>query len=94
MTKKGCQTPRGPKLSFKSRSSIPGTPTPLRQKEAYVNLTTAVLHNLFKEALIAFIVVCQMAFSLVANLFFLFFLQTIYPLIGELIPGCSNTIRA
>jgi hypothetical protein len=74
MSEKGSQTPRGPRLSFKSRDLTPGTPTPIRQKEAYVNLTLAVLLQPFKEALIAFIVVCQMAFSLVANLFFLSFL--------------------
>jgi hypothetical protein len=59
-------------------------PPPLRQPEAYVNLTTAVHKNPFTDALITFLVICQMALSLVANEVFLEFLEQLYPAIRKI----------
>jgi hypothetical protein len=47
----------------------------------------------FKEALIAFIVICQMALSLVTNDIFVEFLRIIYPSITQILPSSQNTIR-
>jgi hypothetical protein len=65
----------------------------LRQSEAYVNLTTSVLKSPFTDALIAFLVICQMALNLVANDVFLEFLEQLYPTIRKILPQSSNTIR-
>ena len=51
------------------------------------------MRNPFQEALIAFIVICQMAFNLVTNDVFFEFLHTIYPSISEILPSSGNTIR-
>ena len=68
--------------------------TPLiRQSESYVNLTTTVMLGLFKNALVAFVVICQVALSLVVNEVFIEFLKIIYPLIRNLLLLISNTIR-
>lgn len=76
-----------------AESSPPPEADPLRRTGSYVELTHAVQRNPFQEALIAFIVVCQMAMSLVADEIFLTFLRVLYPSIHKLMPGCGNTMR-
>lgn len=72
----------------------PADQTPsMRQSESYVNLTTAVMLGPFKNALVAFVVICQVALSLVINEVFIEFLEVIYPSIRNLLPLASNTIR-
>jgi hypothetical protein len=65
----------------------------LRQSESYVALGTAVLINPFIDALVAFIVICQMAISLVADELFIEFLQVIFPKIKDILPGCGKSMR-
>jgi hypothetical protein len=65
----------------------------LRQKEAYIQLTTAVMLDPFKEALVAFVVICQVALSLVVNDLFVEFLELVYPTVLSVLPRASNTIR-
>ncbi|KAH8587862.1 hypothetical protein B0O99DRAFT_473497, partial [Bisporella sp. PMI_857] len=47
----------------------------------------------FTDALVAFLVICQMALSLVANEVFLEFLEQLYPTIRKILPHSSHTIR-
>jgi hypothetical protein len=91
ITKHGRKTPYRP-IDRHTKPAVDDV-TPLRQSESYVQLTTAIMRNPFQEALIAFIVICQMAFNLVTNDVFFEFLHTIYPSIGEILPSSGNTIR-
>ena len=49
--------------------------------------------GLFKNALVAFVVICQVALSLVINEVFIEFLEIIYPSIRNLLPLVCNTIH-
>lgn len=92
ITKAGNKLPRARPLDQYTRTSVENAPS-IRQPESYVQLTTAIMVTPFKEALIAFIVICQMALSLVTNDIFVEFLRIIYPSITQILPSSQNTIR-
>jgi hypothetical protein len=85
-------------LSFKKKTEAAAESTPLatqnviRHAEGFGNLAIQVMVEPFKQALISFLVICQMPFALVCNPLFLEFLTTIFPKIERLIPG-STTVR-
>jgi hypothetical protein len=86
----GKKTPTpGATLSFNSQQ----TP-PLRQSEAYVQLTNAVKRDSFTDCLISFLVICQLSFSLIANALFIEFAEMLYPQVKNILPKAANTIRA
>jgi hypothetical protein len=92
ISKHGNKVPQQPLDRYIKRDGTDPTPPPLRQSEAYVNLTTSVMRDPFTDALIAFLVICQMALSLVANEVFLEFLEQLYPTIRKILPHSSHTI--
>jgi hypothetical protein len=92
ISKHGNKVPQQPLDRYIKRDGTNATP-PLRQSEAYVNLTTSVMRDPFTDALITFLVICQMALSLVANEVFLEFLEQLYPTIRKILPHSSHTIR-
>jgi hypothetical protein len=71
----------------------PATQLSFRQVEAYTSLTTQVFRKPFEDALIAFIVICQVAISLVVNELFVEFLQILYPQVKNVLPKAAKTIR-
>lgn len=75
---------------FKNKNTLAPSP---RQNEAYVSLTTAVHFLPFKTALINFVVICQVALSLICNDVFIEMLQLLYPKVDKILPGCVNTLR-
>jgi hypothetical protein len=75
-----------------ARRRAEGT-APLRQSESYSSLGVIVMKQPFEDALIAFLIIAQMALSLVENAYFVEFLQVIYPTIGQILP-CGSTIRS
>lgn len=64
------------------------------EKEGYSNLVRVLNFARFKEALIAWIVICQFSLSLAVNDLFVECLQTLYPAIATILPSASNTIRS
>jgi hypothetical protein len=72
--------------------SDPDNPT-LRQSGAYVQLTTTVVRKPFEDALVALVVICQLALSLVVNNMFYDFIKVIFPKVDTIIPRHGNTIR-
>jgi hypothetical protein len=90
ISKHGRKTPN---MRFNPTTRPVDQTPPIRQSESYVNLTTAVTLGPFKNALVAFVVICQVALSLVINEVFIEFLEIIYPSIRNLLPLASNTIR-
>lgn len=87
----GNQTPRNPLDRHLQPSSSPTVP--IRQKENYSSLTTVVRRKPVLDALISFLVICQLAFSMATNHLFIDFLQLLYPTIEKLIPKSRTTIR-
>lgn len=80
-----------------TKQVVPGAAkaTSLRaEKEGFTNLVNVVNLKSFKEALIAWIVICQLSISLAVNDLFVECLQTLYPSIAEILPSASNTIRS
>lgn len=63
------------------------------EKEGITNLVTAVKFGPFKNALVTWIVMCQLSLSLAVNELFIEFLQVLYPSVEALLPSASNTIR-
>lgn len=66
----------------------------IRQAEAYVSFPTQVLINPFKDALIAFICICQISLGAMVSSLFVEFLRVIYPPITKLLPKATDTIRS
>lgn len=69
-------------------------PAPIRQSSAYVSLPVTVVKKAFLDALVAFVVVCQMALTVTTNQFFVIFLKSIFPKIEDILPKCSKTLRS
>lgn len=67
---------------------------PIRQNTSYVSFTHAFLGTAFKEAIVSFVVICQLSLSLMVNDLFIELLKVIYPTISELLPRVSNTIKS
>lgn len=65
----------------------------IRQSEAYVNVAVAVKRQPFIDALVAFVVICQLSINLMVNSLFVELLQVIYPNIESILPKASKTIR-
>ena len=94
ITKDGRKTPRPTHNWRQTHTNNESETTPvLRQNEQYASLVTAVKVTPFQHALVAFIVICQMAMSLVADKLFVEFLKVIFPKIETLLPGCGKTMR-
>lgn len=64
------------------------------EKEGYTNLVSVVSLKPLKEALIAWLVICQLSLSLAVNDLFIEFLEVLYPSVRTLLPLASNTIRS
>jgi hypothetical protein len=58
-----------------------------------VQLTTTVVRKPFEDALVALVVICQLALSLVVNDLFYEFMKVVFPKIDSVLPWSSNTIR-
>lgn len=58
-----------------------------------MNLPIMVARQPFVEALVTFLVICQLSFALLVGDIFVGFLGVIYPKIKDLIPASSNTLR-
>src|SRR6266536_3876279 len=71
---------------------IQGKKNDLRQLTSYVNLVVYIYKNPVLDALVVFIVICQLLLSLITNALFIEFLQLLYPAISDIIPKASNTI--
>jgi hypothetical protein len=65
----------------------------IRQAEAYVNVAVTVKRQPFIDALVAFVVICQLSLSLMVNTLFVELLEVLYPNISQLLPQASKTIR-
>jgi hypothetical protein len=95
ITKHGNKIPR---LNLFRQTHLPNTPAEpretIRQNEAYVQLPVIVKSSLFQDALVAFIVLCHLAISLVESTVFIEFLTVLYPSLGQskLLPG-KDTMR-
>lgn len=59
-----------------------------------MNLSHMVKKQPFLDALVAFLVICQLSFTLLVGDLFVTFLQVLYPKISDLIPSSSNTLRS
>ena len=70
-----------------------GTAAPIRKCEAYVSLPIAVMKKPFLDALVTFVVVCQMALNLASNKLFIFFLKILFPKIEDILPASASTLR-
>ena len=81
-----------PAADTAAESMPPPTETTIRQAEGFSNLAVQVMVEPFKKALIAFLVICQMPFSLLDNVVFLEFLIMLFPKVESLIPG-KTTVR-
>jgi hypothetical protein len=93
ITENGQKTPN--KNSTIKFNNPPNLDNPLgRQSEAYVQLTTRVVAKPFEDALIALVVICQLALSLVMNDFFYGFLKVLFPKIDDVLPKSGKTIRS
>jgi hypothetical protein len=58
-----------------------------------VQLTTTVIRKPFEDALVALVVICQLALSLVVNDLFYGFLKVIFPKVDDILPKSGDTIR-
>jgi hypothetical protein len=86
ITKAGNKTPRQWNWRQTQQNTTPTEETRIRKSEAYIQLPIVVKSNPFQEAIVAFIVLCQMALSLVESKVFLEFLLILYPSIESLLP--------
>ncbi len=93
ITELGKQIPTRPMDKF-TAGKADSTTAPKRRDEISIQLTTTVKLPDFKDALIALVVLCQLSFHLVVDQIFVEFLKTIFPLIEDILPSSSNTIRA
>ena len=92
ITKHGRKTPNTAGQIKFTTASNPDDPE-LRQSRAYVQLTTTVVRKPFEDALVALLVICQLALSLVVNDLFYEFLKVVFPKVNDVLPKCGNTIR-
>jgi hypothetical protein len=58
-----------------------------------VQLTTTVIQKPFKDALVALVVIYQLALSLIVNDLFYGFLKVIFPKVDDVLPKSGNTIQ-
>ena len=65
----------------------------IRQAGVYVQLTITIIRKPFKDALVALVVICQLALSLVVNDLFYGFLKVLFPKVDDVLPRHGNTIR-
>ena len=79
------------KIKFTSTPN-PDHPT-IRQASIYVQLTITIVRKSFKDTLVALVVICQLALSLVVNDLFYRFLKVLFPKVDDVLPRHSNTIR-
>ena len=93
ITELGKQIPTRPMDKF-TAGKADSTTAPKRRDEISIQLTTTVKLPDFKDALITLVVLCQLSFHLVVDQIFVEFLKTIFPLIEDILPSSSNTIRA
>jgi hypothetical protein len=93
ITKHGRKTPNTAGQIKFTTASNPDDPE-LRQSRAYVQLTTTVVRKPFEDALVALLVICQLALSLVVNDLFYEFLKVVFPKVDDVLPKCGNTIRS
>ena len=93
ITELGKQIPSRPMDKFTAGKATSATASN-RRSESSIQLTTTVILPDFKAALITLVVLCQLSFYLVVDQIFIEFLKTIFPMIEEIIPSSSNTIRA
>ena len=70
----------------------PDNPT-IRQSGAYIQLTITIIRKPFEDALVALVVICQLALSLVVNDLFYGFLKVVFPKVDDILPKHGNTIR-
>ena len=70
----------------------PDSPS-IRPSSAYVQLTTTVIRKPFEDALVALVVICQLALSLVVNDLFYGFLKVIFPKVDDILPKSGDIIR-
>lgn len=89
ITKHGKKTPTMPVNKDAAREVIARA-----EKEGYANLVSVLKVDSFKEALIAWIVICQLSISVAVNELFIKFLELLYPSIRTVLPSASNTIRS
>jgi hypothetical protein len=57
-----------------------------------VQLTTTVVQKPFEDVLVALVVICQLALSLVVNDLFYEFIKVVFLKIDSVLPWFSNTI--
>lgn len=96
ITKHGNKTPRPNPFRGTYLSNAPAEPQePIRQSEAYVQLPVIIKSTVFQDALVAFIVLCHLAISLIESTVFIELLTVLYPSLGQskLLPG-KDTMRA
>ena len=70
----------------------PDNPT-IRQSSAYVQLITTIIRKPFEDTLVALVVICQLALSLVVNDLFYSFLKVVFPKVNNILPKHRNTIH-
>lgn len=95
ITKHGNKTPRSNPFRQTHLGHTPAEPREnIRQTEAYVQLPVVVKSSFFQDALVAFIVLCHMALSLVESAVFIEFLTVLYPSLNQskLLPA-KDTMR-
>ena len=93
ITKGGRQTPIPlGRLKFTTPPKDPDNPS-IRQSGAYVQLTTTVVQKPFEDALVALVVICQLALSLVVNELFYEFMKVVFPKIDSVLLKLGKTIR-
>jgi hypothetical protein len=86
-------TKRGNKVPKPNLHTPNDKQTSLRDSEKFVQLSVLVGKAAFVNALVKFLVICQIALSLATNAVFLEFLRLLFPAIDKLMPKSSNTIR-
>jgi hypothetical protein len=74
-----------------------GPPNPnnltIRQLGVYIQLIITIIQKPFKDALVALVIICQLALSLVVNDLFYGFLKVVFPKVNNILPKHRNTIR-
>jgi len=84
ITKHGNKTPRPNPFRQIHLPNTPAEPRePIRQSEAYVQLPVMIKSSFFQAALVAFIVLCHLAISLIESTVFIEFLTVLYPSLGQ-----------
>ena len=65
----------------------------IRLSSAYIQLTITIIRKPFKDALVALVMICQLALSLIINDMFYTFLKLVFPKIDDVLPRSGYTIR-